>query len=70
MVWLFIENCEPLHSLQELPWPSPVQRKIPPEIFGNALMLMEFCHLFEEHLDLEDFPDGVNLGEYCMQWSK
>ncbi|XP_077179199.1 bromodomain adjacent to zinc finger domain protein 1A isoform X3 [Paroedura picta] len=49
-------------DLKELPIPTPVKTRLPPEIFGDALMVLEFLHAFGELFDLQDeFPDGVTL---------
>lgn len=53
--------------MQELPEPTPVKTRLPPEIFGDALMVLEFLNAFGELFDLQDeFPEGVTLGKcYC-----
>ena len=53
--------------MQELPEPTPVKTRLPPEIFGDALMVLEFLYEFGELFDLQDeFPEGVTLGKcYC-----
>ncbi|XP_074069460.1 bromodomain adjacent to zinc finger domain protein 1A isoform X3 [Macrotis lagotis] len=49
-------------DLKELPEPTPVKTRLPPEIFGDALMVLEFLHAFGELFDLQDeFPEGVTL---------
>uniref|UniRef100_A0A8C3NDA8 Bromodomain adjacent to zinc finger domain protein 1A n=1 Tax=Geospiza parvula TaxID=87175 RepID=A0A8C3NDA8_GEOPR len=49
-------------DLKELPIPVPVKTRLPPEIFGDALMVLEFLHAFGELFDLQDeFPEGVTL---------
>lgn len=49
---------------QELPSPVPVKTRLPPELFGDALMVLEFLQAFGELFDLKDeFPEGVSLGE-------
>lgn len=48
---------------QELPRPDPVRTRLPAELFGEALMVLEFLRAFGEVFDLKDeFPDGVSLG--------
>lgn len=55
--------------LQELPIPVPVKTRLPPEIFGDALMVLEFLHAFGELFDLQDeFPEGVTLGKLWFMW--
>ncbi|XP_068938308.1 bromodomain adjacent to zinc finger domain protein 1A isoform X2 [Petaurus breviceps papuanus] len=49
-------------DLKDLPEPTPVKTRLPPEIFGDALMVLEFLHAFGELFDLQDeFPEGVTL---------
>ncbi|XP_030415160.1 bromodomain adjacent to zinc finger domain protein 1A isoform X4 [Gopherus evgoodei] len=49
-------------DLKELPVPTPVKTRLPPEIFGDALMVLEFLHAFGELFDLQDeFPEGLTL---------
>lgn len=49
---------------QELPSPVPVRTRVPSNLFGEALMILEFLRAFGEAFDLKDeFPDGVTLGE-------
>lgn len=48
---------------QELPSPVPVRTRLPAELFGQALMVLEFLRAFGDVFDLKDeFPDGVALG--------
>lgn len=50
--------------VQELPDPLPVRTRLPPELFGDALMVLEFLKGFGEIFDLKDeFPEGIALGE-------
>lgn len=50
--------------LQDLPSPVPVRTRLPAELFGEALMVLEFLRAFGHVFDLKDeFPDGVSLGE-------
>ncbi|XP_039529838.1 bromodomain adjacent to zinc finger domain protein 1A isoform X3 [Pimephales promelas] len=52
-------ECE---DLKELPKPLPVKTRLPPELFGDALMILEFLHAFGDLFDLNDeFPDGVTI---------
>ncbi|XP_021510903.2 bromodomain adjacent to zinc finger domain protein 1A isoform X1 [Meriones unguiculatus] len=49
-------------DLKELPEPTPVKTRLPPEVFGDALMVLEFLNAFGELFDLQDeFPEGVTL---------
>ncbi|XP_022621867.1 bromodomain adjacent to zinc finger domain protein 1A [Seriola dumerili] len=52
-------ECE---DLKELPSPVPVRTRLPAELFGEALMVLEFLRAFGEVFDLKDeFPDGISL---------
>lgn len=49
-------------DLKELPKPLPVKTRLPAELFGDALMVLEFLKAFGEVFDLKDeFPDGISL---------
>ncbi|XP_057200639.1 bromodomain adjacent to zinc finger domain protein 1A isoform X3 [Triplophysa rosa] len=49
-------------DLKELPNPLPVKTRLPADLFGDALMVLEFLHAFGELFDLKDeFPDGITL---------
>ncbi|TSO25194.1 Bromodomain adjacent to zinc finger domain protein 1A [Bagarius yarrelli] len=49
-------------DLKELPAPVPVKTRLPPELFGDALMVLEFLNAFGELFDLKDeFPEGITL---------
>ncbi|KAG5857460.1 hypothetical protein ANANG_G00019700 [Anguilla anguilla] len=52
-------ECE---DLKELPAALPVKTRLPPELFGDALMVLEFLQAFGELFDLKDeFPEGITL---------
>uniref|UniRef100_A0A8D3AMI7 Bromodomain adjacent to zinc finger domain protein 1A n=1 Tax=Scophthalmus maximus TaxID=52904 RepID=A0A8D3AMI7_SCOMX len=52
-------ECE---DLKELPSPVPVRTRLPSDLFGDALMVLEFLRAFGEAFDLKDeFPDGISL---------
>ncbi|XP_029899943.1 bromodomain adjacent to zinc finger domain protein 1A isoform X2 [Myripristis murdjan] len=52
-------ECE---DLKELPCAVPVKTRLPADLFGEALMVLEFLRAFGEVFDLKDeFPDGVSL---------
>ncbi|XP_068194790.1 bromodomain adjacent to zinc finger domain protein 1A [Antennarius striatus] len=52
-------ECE---DLKDLPCPVPVRTRLPAELFGEALMVLEFLRAFGEAFDLKDeFSDGVSL---------
>lgn len=58
----------PLYLHQELPRPLPVKTRLPAELFGDALMVLEFLGAFGEVFDLKnEFPDGVSLGKNLKQ---
>nr|XP_023689343.1 bromodomain adjacent to zinc finger domain protein 1A [Paramormyrops kingsleyae]XP_023689344.1 bromodomain adjacent to zinc finger domain protein 1A [Paramormyrops kingsleyae] len=49
-------------DLKELPPPMTVKTRLPPELFGDALMVLEFLQAFGELFDLKDeFPDGITF---------
>ncbi|XP_062863386.1 bromodomain adjacent to zinc finger domain protein 1A isoform X2 [Trichomycterus rosablanca] len=49
-------------DLKELPKPLPVKTGLSPELFGDALMVLEFLKAFGELFDLKDeFPDDISL---------
>nr|XP_033499189.1 bromodomain adjacent to zinc finger domain protein 1A [Epinephelus lanceolatus] len=57
-------ECE---DLKDLPSPVPVRTRLPAELFGEALMVLEFLQAFGEIFGLKDeFPDGVSLGENTL----
>ncbi|KAM8914075.1 bromodomain adjacent to zinc finger domain protein 1A isoform 2-T2 [Spinachia spinachia] len=52
-------ECE---DLKDLPSPVPVRTRLPPHLFGEALMVLEFLRAFGEVFALKDeFPEGVSL---------
>ncbi|XP_075048799.1 bromodomain adjacent to zinc finger domain protein 1A isoform X2 [Mixophyes fleayi] len=49
-------------DLKELPIPTPVKTRLPPDCFGDAIMVLEFLYAFGELFDLKDeFPDGITF---------
>ncbi|KAM3917997.1 bromodomain adjacent to zinc finger domain protein 1A [Leptodactylus fuscus] len=49
-------------DLKELPAPIPVKTRLPPECFGDAIMVLEFLHAFGDLFDLKDeFPEGMTF---------
>lgn len=49
-------------DLLGLPPPTVVSTRIPSELFGDAVMAMEFCNNFAELLDLQEFfPYGLDF---------
>lgn len=54
-------DCE---DLKELPKPTPVHCKIPNQMFGDFVMLLEFLHSFYDILEVKDsYPGGVTFKE-------
>lgn len=54
------EDAE-LENLVELPQPQPIKSKITQEMFGDAVMILEFLNLFGDLFELkDDFPNGFN----------
>uniref|UniRef100_A0AAZ3NXB9 Bromodomain adjacent to zinc finger domain protein 1A n=1 Tax=Oncorhynchus tshawytscha TaxID=74940 RepID=A0AAZ3NXB9_ONCTS len=52
-LWLLVQN---------LPAPVPVKTRLHAELFGDALMVLEFLKAFGELFDLKDeFPEGITL---------
>ena len=51
-------------DLRALPLAKPVQCRVPPEYFGDALMVLEYLTCFNSLLELdEQFPTRITLGE-------
>ena len=49
-------------DLRELPKPKPVHCRVPNQLFGDFLTLLEFFHHFSELLQVKDsFPGGVTF---------
>lgn len=49
-------------DLKELPKPKPVHCKVPNQLFGDFLTLLEFFHRFSDMLTTKDsFPNGVTF---------
>lgn len=42
-------------SLQPLPTPTPIRTKLPNELFGQTVMVMEFLHTFGSLFNIKDF---------------
>jgi len=54
-------ECE---QLAELARPAPVSSKIPDELFGDALMIVEFLSCFGQLFELgNDFPNGFSMDD-------
>lgn len=49
---------------QDMPAATPVQTLIPSELFGNAVMVLEYLMCFDSMLGIrEEYPDFISLGE-------
>ncbi|XP_069807471.1 bromodomain adjacent to zinc finger domain protein 1A [Dendropsophus ebraccatus] len=49
-------------DLKNLPDPVPVKTRLPPDCFGDAIMVLEFLHAFGDLFDLKDeFPEGLTF---------
>ncbi|KAM4013616.1 bromodomain adjacent to zinc finger domain protein 1A isoform 1-T2 [Anomaloglossus baeobatrachus] len=49
-------------DLKDLPSPVPVKTRLPPDCFGDAIMVLEFLYAFGTLFDLQDeFPEGMTL---------
>merc|ERR1719187_2629 len=52
-------ECE---DLKDLPKPTPVHCKVPNQLFGDFIMLLEFLHSFYDILEVKDsYPSGVSF---------
>lgn len=49
-------------DLKDLPAPVPVKTRLPPDCFGDAIMVLEFLYAFGDLFDLKDeFPEGMTF---------
>ncbi|XP_044127439.1 bromodomain adjacent to zinc finger domain protein 1A isoform X2 [Bufo gargarizans] len=49
-------------DLKDLPAPVPVKTRLPPDCFGDAVMVLEFLYAFGDLFDLKDeFPEGMTF---------
>ncbi|XP_013387932.1 bromodomain adjacent to zinc finger domain protein 1A-like [Lingula anatina] len=49
-------------DLKVLPDPTPVKTRIPEELFGDVMMVLEMLHVFGPLLEIKDeFPHGVSM---------
>ena len=50
--------------LQDLPKTTPVTIKLPSELFGDMMMVLEFLNVFGNLFDMKDeFPSGLTFGK-------
>ena len=55
--------CSPCCS-QPLPEPEPMTTKVPLEMFGDTVMVVEFLNAFGNLFDIKDeFPSGLSFGK-------
>lgn len=48
--------------MQDLPEPLPIQVKIANELFGDAVMVVEFLYVFGSLFDMKDeFPSSLSF---------
>lgn len=60
----FYTECETCVNLQELPKTTPVRIKLPSELFGDMMMVLEFLSVFGNLFDIKDeFPSGLTFGK-------
>lgn len=53
-----------LNGLQDLPKTIPVTIKLPSELFGDMMMVLEFLNVFGNLFDIKDeFPSGLTFGK-------
>ena len=53
-----------LSPSQPLPQPTPVTCLLPPELFGEAVMVLEFLHSFGPLFNIREvIREGITFGE-------
>jgi len=58
-------ECDACIVLQELPMTTPVRIKLPSELFGDMMMVLEFLNVFGNLFDIKDeFPSGLSFCKY------
>ena len=51
---------------QDLPKTIPVAIKLPSDLFGEMMMVLEFLNVFGSLFDIKDeFPNGLTFGEHA-----
>lgn len=56
--------CMSLSPSQPLPQPTPVTCLLPPELFGEAVMVLEFLHSFGPLFNIREvIREGITFGE-------
>lgn len=56
-------ECVLCVNLQELPKTTPVIIKLPSDLFGDMMMVLEFLNIFGNLFDIKDeFPSGLTFG--------
>ena len=60
-------DCVLYIHLQELPKTTPVSIKLPSDLFGDMMMVLEFLNIFGNLFDIKDeFPSGLTFGNVFM----
>lgn len=53
-----------LSPYQPLPQPSPLTSLLPPELFGEGVMVLEFLHSFGPLFNIREvIREGITFGE-------
>ena len=59
----YATDCVLCIHLQELPKTTPVSIKLPSDLFGDMMMVLEFLNIFGNLFDIKDeFPSGLTFG--------
>ena len=59
----YATECVSCIHLQELPKTTPVSIKLPSDLFGDMMMVLEFLNIFGNLFDIKDeFPSGLTFG--------
>ena len=59
----YATECVLCIHLQELPKTTPVSIKLPSDLFGDMMMVLEFLNIFGNLFDIKDeFPSGLTFG--------
>ena len=59
----YVTECVLYIHLQELPKTTPVSIKLPADLFGDMMMVLEFLNIFGNLFDIKDeFPSGLTFG--------
>lgn len=59
----YATECVSCIHLQDLPKTTPVSIKLPSDLFGDMMMVLEFLNIFGNLFDIKDeFPSGLTFG--------